>query len=85
MPELSRFLGIVVFMNFNEHNPPHFHAKYGDYEIIVEIISGIVEGKFPRRALSLVMEWYGLHKDELLQDWESIRTTGEFKKIQPLE
>ncbi len=38
-----------------------------------------------RRALSLVMEWYGLHKDELMQDWESIRTTGEFKKNQPLE
>jgi hypothetical protein len=85
MPELSRFLGIVIFMNFNEHNPPHFHAKYGDYDIIVEIHSGIIEGKFPKRALNLVMEWYELHKDELLQDWNMIRTTGEFKKIAPLE
>lgn len=58
MPELCRFLGIVIFMNFNEHNPPYFHAKYGDFEIIVEINSGIVEGKFPKRALGLVMEWY---------------------------
>jgi len=49
MPELSRFLGIVVFMNFNEHNPPHFHAKYGEFQIIVEINSGIIEGKFPKR------------------------------------
>ncbi len=31
------------------------------------------------------MEWHELHKDELLQDWELIRTTGEFNKIQPLE
>lgn len=85
MPELCRFLGIVIFMNFNEHNPPHFHAKYGDFEIIIEINSGIVEGKFPKRALSMVMEWYEIHKDELLQDWELIRTTGEFNKIQPLE
>ena len=85
MPELSRFLGIVIFMNFNEHNPPHFHAKYGDFQIIVEVNSGIVEGKFPRRALNLVMEWYEIHKEELLQDWELIRTTGEFNKIQPLE
>ena len=85
MPELSRFLGIVIFMNFNEHNPPHFHAKYGDFQIIIEINSGIVEGKFPRRALNLVMEWYEIHKEELLQDWELIRTTGEFNKIQPLE
>lgn len=85
MPELCRFLGIVIFMNFNEHNPPHFHAKYGDFEMIVEINSGIVEGKFPKRALNLVMEWYEIHKDELLQNWELIRTTGDFNKIQPLE
>jgi hypothetical protein len=85
MPELCRFLGIVIFMNFNEHNPPHFHAKYGDFEMIVEINSGIVEGKFPKRALNLVMEWYEIHKDELMQNWELIRTTGDFIKIQPLE
>ncbi len=85
MPELCRFLGIVIFMNFNEHNPPHFHAKYGDFEMIVEINSGIVEGKFPKRALNLVMEWYEIHKDELMQNWELIRTTGDFNKIQPLE
>lgn len=85
MPELCRFLGIVIFMNFNEHNPPHFHAKYGDYEIIIEIKTGIIEGKFPKRALGMVMEWYELHKEDLLQDWELIRTTGDFNKIQPLE
>lgn len=85
MPELCRFLGIVIFMNFNEHNPPHFHAKYGDFEIIIEINTGIVEGKFPKRAMNLVIEWYDLHKDELLKDWEMIMTTGEFNKIAPLE
>jgi hypothetical protein len=85
MPELCRFLGIIIFMNFNEHNPPHFHAKYGEYQITIEINSGIIEGKFPKRALNLVLEWYSMHKDELLQDWETISTTGEFNKIAPLE
>ena len=85
MPELSRFLGIVIFMNFNDHNPPHFHAKYGDFEIIIEIGSGIVEGKFPKRALNLVMEWYELHKEELLENWMLISSTGDFHKIKPLE
>jgi len=85
MPEISRFLGIVIFMNFNEHNPPHFHAKYGDYQIIVEIITGVVEGKFPKRALNLVMEWYEMHRDELLNNWNSMMETGEFNKISPLE
>lgn len=85
MPEISRFLGIVVFMNFKDHNPPHFHAMYGDYHIIVEINSGVVEGKFPKRALSLLMEWYEIHKTELLQNWETLKNKGSYNKITPLE
>jgi hypothetical protein len=85
MPEISRFLGIVVFMNFNDHPPPHFHAKYGEYHIAIEINTGIVEGKFPKRALRHVMEWYEMHNEELLENWNSIIETGEFTKISPLE
>ena len=85
MPEISRFLGIVVYMNFNDHAPPHFHARYSDYEIAVEIESGIIEGKFPKRALSLVQEWAREHEQELLENWNSIITTGVFNKIKPLE
>jgi len=85
MPEISRFLGIIIFMNFNEHNPPHFHAKYGDYQIIVQIDTGIIEGRFPKRALSHVLEWYEMHKDELLMNWQMIQNVGEYKKINPLE
>ncbi len=85
MPEISRFLGIIIFMNFNDHNPPHFHAKYGDYQITITIESGVVEGKFPKRALSLVMEWYEYHKDELLNNWYSLMNQGTFNKINPLE
>ena len=85
MPEISRFLGIIIFMNFNEHPPPHFHAKYGNYHISVEIESGIIEGKFPKRALHLVLEWYERHRDELLANWNSLEETGEFRKLPPLE
>lgn len=72
-------------MNFNDHNPPHFHAKYGDYEIVIQIETGIVEGKFPKRALNHVLEWFEMHKDELLQNWYSIIEFGYFNKINPLE
>ena len=85
MPEISRFLGIVVFMNFKDHNPPHFHAMYGDYQIIVEINTCVVEGKFPKRALSLLMEWYEIHRDELLKNWETLKNRGSYEKITPLE
>ena len=73
MPTISRFLGIVVAMYWDDHSPAHFHAKYGSFEIVVNIATGVVEGKFPRRALQHVLEWYGLHKDELLEDWELCR------------
>ena len=85
MPVISRFLGIIISMFWNDHAPPHFHAKYGEFEIIVEIESGIIEGKFPPRALKHVMEWYSLHKDELAQDWELCRQAQQPRPIQPLE
>jgi len=85
MPVISRFLGISIIMYFNEHNPPHFHAKYGEFKIIVYIESGIVEGKFPKRALRLVLEWYELHKNELLENWQLCKQKKLPKTIMPLE
>ena len=85
MPELCRFLGIVVYMYYRDHAPPHFHAEYGEFEITVEIESGMVRGEFPRRALSHVMEWYSLHKGELAADWALSESKQPLKKIEPLE
>ena len=56
MPEISRFLGIVIAMFYKDHAPPHFHAMYGDYEITVEIETGVINGRFPKRALRHVLE-----------------------------
>ena len=69
MPEICRFLGIVIGMFYNEHGVPHFHAVYGEHEVTVEVETTIVHGKFPARALRLVLEWSELHKSELLEDW----------------
>ena len=85
MPEISRFLGIVISMYHNEHNPPHFHAEYGDFIISVEIESGKTQGAFPPRAKAAVLEWLGLHKEELLQDWQLATEKKKLKKIKPLE
>lgn len=85
MPEISRFLGIVVKMYFNDHNPPHFHFEYNDYSasVLIETL-GVLEGRAPAKVLSLVVEWASLHQVELLQNWESIRTTGAYRRIEPL-
>ena len=55
MPEISRFLGIIIAMYYRDHRPPHFHARYGGFEITVEVETGIVEGKFPGHALQHVL------------------------------
>ncbi len=85
MPELSRFLGIVIAMFYREHGPAHFHAVYGDYKITVEIESGLVNGEFPPRALQHVQEWRMLHQEELLEDWKLMLDRRPLKKVAPLE
>ena len=85
MPEISRFLGIIIMMQQRDHNPPHIHARYGEYEITVDINNLIIEGKFPRRALNLVFEWVELHRTELLEDWELAQKREPLKAITPLE
>lgn len=85
MPEISRFLGIVIYMYWSEHNPPHFHAFYADYEIIVNIQNGVVRGEFPKRALRAVLEWLDLHQAELLENWQLAQEDQALKPIEPLE
>lgn len=85
MPELSRFLGIVIAMYYRDYGPAHFHAAYGEYEVTVEIDTGIVNGSLPTRALSHVQEWRALHHDELLQAWSLARASMPLPKIEPLE
>jgi Domain of unknown function (DUF4160) len=85
MPVISRFLGIIISMYWNDHSPPHFHAKYGEYKITVEIASGVVSGNFPKRALRHVLDWYELHIDELNYNWSLCEQKEELKLINPLE
>ena len=85
MPVVSRFLGIIIAMYWDDHDPPHFHAKYAEYEITVNIRTGVVEGKFPKRALRHVLEWYEIHKEQLIENWELCQNDEAPKPIEPLE
>ena len=86
MPEISRFLGIIIAMYYNDHAPPHFHAKYGDREMKVNIVTGeVMEGSLPTRARRLVLEWWELHKAELAEDWSLAVARKPLNSIEPLE
>ena len=85
MPEISRFLGIVIAMYYRDHAPPHFHAVYGEYEVTVEIATGAVSGDMPKRALAHVQEWRTLHQPELHDTWTLARASRPLPRIEPLE
>lgn len=85
MPEISRFYGIIIAMFYNDHNPPHFHVRYGSYKAAIEIRTlRVKEGRLPPRALGLVMEWASQHRADLLANWELARNDRPPRKIAPL-
>ncbi|NET40301.1 MAG: DUF4160 domain-containing protein [Cyanothece sp. SIO1E1] len=86
MPEISRFFGIVIRMYFNDHQPPHFHAEYGNHEGIFNIVDlNMLEGNLPRRVKALVLEWAFENRFRLMQNWEQMQKSEAPQKILPLE
>jgi len=85
MPEISRFYGILIAMFWDDHNPPHFHARYGAHRAAIEIATlRVLDGNLPSRALGLVIEWASQHKEELMSNWEEARNSRPMRKIEPL-
>lgn len=85
MPEISRFYGIIISMFYEDHNPPHFHARYSNEKTTIRIEDlSILSGSLPPRALGLVMEWASIHRDELLKNWNLASEHQVLKKIDPL-
>jgi hypothetical protein len=86
MPEISRFFGIVIVMYYKEHAPPHFHAKYAGQRAAFSIDDlRLTEGRLPRRAVSLVLEWAFQHREELMENWRRVEQREDLLKIDPLD
>ena len=87
MPEISRFLGIIIKMFFDDNNPPHFHVEYGEYKAIIEIRTAeLTEGYLPSKQLKLVQAWAILHEEELLENFENLgKDFKSWSKIEPLQ
>jgi len=79
MPTISRFFGIVIFMNYNDHPLPHFHGRYQDQEVTVEIETGLVQGRMSRRALRMILEWSEKYQQELMNNWNRVSAVRDVK------
>ncbi len=85
MPEISRFLGIVIAIYWKEHGVPHFHAKYGGHRASYAIDDlRLLEGTLPPRVTGLVLEWASLHREELMADWNLAMDKKPLRPIEPL-
>ncbi len=86
MPELCRFYGVRIEMYYDDHHPPHFHAEYAGDEALIRIDTlDVMAGALPRRALGLVYEWAGMHRDALRDAWTRAKNLEPVGTIAPLE
>lgn len=85
MPTISEFFGIIITIRFLDHNPPHFHAKYQNYKVLIEIENGAVKGEMSERALRLILEWLSLHREDLKEAWAKASRGEMPDKIEPLK
>ena len=85
MPTICMFRGIKIYMNWRDHQPPHFHAVYGGDEVVVSIRDiEVIEGEMPNKQLKMLLGWAALHQDELLENWSLAENTQELCAIEPL-
>jgi hypothetical protein len=85
MPEISLFYGIRITMNWNDHSPPHFHARYGEYNATILIQESVIDkGFLPNKQLKIILAWCEIHKDELMQNWELAMDGKPLNRINPL-
>lgn len=86
MPEICRFFGIVITVLYSDHAPPHFHARYGEHKAEFRMDSfALMKGRLPPRIHGFVVEWAGLHQEELFQEWALARASKPLFPILPLE
>lgn len=85
MPAISRFFGIVIAMYFDDHGPPHFHARHADGTAKVRIDTlEVIESTLGRRQLRFVLAWAELHQDELTENWRRARAGEILQPVEPL-
>lgn len=86
MPKVSEFFGIVIYLYFDEHPPPHFHARYAGEDVVFHIETlDVLHGHPSPRMRRLVVEWGLERKESLRRAWEQARSGVDIDPIPPLE
>ncbi len=86
MPTICMFRGIKIYMNWNDHQPPHFHASYGGDQVIISILElEVLEGNIPSKQLKMLLGWAAFHQEELMENWQLAEKKQELFQIDPMK
>lgn len=86
MPTICTFRGIKIYINWREHQPPHFQAKYGSDEVAISINDiEVLDGSLPNKQLKMLLGWTALHQEELLENWKLAEQKQDLFPIEPLK
>ena len=67
---VGEYKQIKFFIHTNDHNPPHVHAKYDNYEISISLVDySIIVGNLPKKNTNIAIKWIKKNKDKLLNYW----------------
>ena len=83
MPEISRFLGMIIQMYYDDHPTPHIHVRYAESRCKLDMDGNLLQGSIPLAKLHIVKRWTILHHEELLENWERIRKGKQPERIEP--
>ncbi len=85
MPVLSKFFGGQSLLT-QGMNTIRLIFMPGEYNAVFDIMTcKMSTGRMPLSKKRIIQAWIEIHLDELLLNWESIRTTGEYTQIAPLQ
>ena len=85
MPEICRFYGIIIYLYWKDHNPPHVHFHYGNYECSISVIDRVVDGQAPAKVIVKVNEWIDQNENAILALWEKAQRGEKIEKLEPLK
>ncbi len=85
MPTISFFYGIIITMYYDDHNPPHFHAKYQGETAEITFDGEVLKGNLPEKQLRIVQAWALIHEEDLMANWELLKNQSQPEKIEPLK
>ena len=72
-------------MYWNDHSPPHFHARYNNFSALIDIKTGkVIKGKFPSKQLKKVDKWRKINMSELKENWKRARKNQTLLPIEAL-